>query len=148
MTKKYTLRFREYTRQKLPRGPGIYCVYAGYRRKGEIKDLLYIGEAGNLWERADPNRADATCWSESLVRGEALFLTAAEFRGSKSDRLRVENALIYEHRPPCNKQGVDSFGYPDTTVITKGDNHLLSERFEIVQHREEVDSRGWFGWFR
>lgn len=148
MAKKYKLRFRRYTRQELPHGPGIYCVYTGYRRNGRLKNLLYIGEAGNIWGRADPERQDAACWSESLVRGEALFFTAAEFRGSKSDRLRVENALIYEHRPPCNKQGVNNFDRPDTTVITKGDNHQLRDRFTIAQPREEPDSQGWFGWFR
>lgn len=153
MATRYRLRFRDYTRQKLPREPGIYCVYAGYRRTGRIKKLLYIGEAGNIWGRADPkSHHKGRCWSESLVVGEELFFTAARFGGSKEDRGRVEKALIYEHVPPCNDDGVDSFRYDDTTVITTGRNHLLSARFTVRRNGDEADSTkgpyGLFDWVR
>lgn len=133
--KKYALTFRGYWRAPnaggLPNKSGIYCVYACTYNEQEktvtLRELLYIGESVNIRDRVDGHER-WEIWKLELQWNEVLCFNAAVIEPRES-RLRVEAAMIYEHRPTSNWEFIDSFPYNKTTVITRGRNALLHNRF-------------------
>ena len=129
--KRYVLDFRVYPRHKLPRKPGIYCIYSASFRLGKPFELLYTGKAKDVWKRVDRKRPQWREWEEAVnaAQGRTLLFTVALV---PEDHLRrVEDAVIYRHQPRFNRNGTRSFGHPATTVITKGDNYLLDTKFTV-----------------
>ena len=134
--KSYALTFKGYRREKywkgLPEISGIYCVYACKfdpdKETVAIRQLLYIGESDNIRKRIpEEPKKRRDVWAKELLSGEELCVSRAEVRSA--DRSRVEAALIYHHKPPCNTEYVDNFPFDKTTVTTSGDNAKLSEKF-------------------
>ena len=125
MSKTYVLHFSA-DELGLPANSGIYCVFAAlwtpYR-------LLYVGEAENIWLRiaTHERRVD---WNHQLRTGERLSFRAARIQ-SASDRQRAEAAMIYFHKPPCNVEYTNHFPFPATTIITSGQNALLTPTFSV-----------------
>ena len=139
--KSYTLDFEGYRREEnwkgLPAISGIYCVYACRydpdKKTVSIRQLLYIGEAGNVGRRVpeEPeNRRDV--WARELRRGEELCVSRAAV--GSADRKRVEAALIYRHKPPCNTEYLYYFPFDKTAVTTSGKNAELSNKFTVERN--------------
>lgn len=135
--KNYSLEFDGYWRKPsvsgLPSGSGIYGVYAGIYNKDRgtisLNRLLYIGEAGNIQKRISGHEKWDT-WSSKLRPGEELCFNAALI-SPQSDRERAEAAMIFQHKPPCNTEFVNSFPYGTTTIRTSGRNALLETYFTV-----------------
>lgn len=135
--KNYSLQFDGYWRKPaindLPTRSGIYCVYACVHNPEEktvsIKRLLYIGESGNIQERVSGHEKWGE-WRSKLRSGEVLCFNAALISPS-SDRERAEAAMIFQHKPPCNTEFVNSFPYDKTTIETSGRNNLLETYFTV-----------------
>ena len=71
-------------------------------------------------------------WQRELLWGEVLCFSTALI-GPAADRERAEAAMIYEHKPPCNKEYVHSFPYDQTTISTSGQNALLKAHFTVYR---------------
>ncbi len=118
----------------LPTYGGIYLVYKGsYNPQTNIVDLdelIYIGEAENIRKRHTNGHEHQDFFDnevENLENGRVIYATAEI--ASETDRKRVENALIYHHDPEYNTDGIDSFHYPTTRVISEGAIEYLDDDF-------------------
>ena len=112
-----------------PEEPGIYCIYRSNVAK-EYAELLYIGESENIIERLH-NHEHYEDWQEHLSTGDTLLFSYAVVEGSAKKRQRIEAALIFHHKPVCNTQNVDSFGYETTVIKTSGKNACLCPEFRV-----------------
>ena len=136
-TKSYSLNFDGYwcapNASGLPAKSGIYCVYACTHNQQEntvsLRKLLYIGEAANVRDRVGSHDRWRD-WERELQRGEVLCFSAALI-APEADRQRAEAAMIYQHKPPCNVEYVNSFPFEQTTISTGGRNALLNEYFTV-----------------
>ena len=115
-----------------PEKPGIYCIY---RANSDDKplELLYIGESENIKERLSGHE-HYDDWEDELLPDENLVFSYAVVDGSAKKRQRIEAALIFKHKPVCNTQNVDSFGYETTTIKISGKNALLCTEFTVRQN--------------
>lgn len=135
MERSYSLTFDGYYLASggLPANSGIYCVYActhnGPAQTVRIRRLLYIGEAVNVRSRVDGHERRLD-WERKLQRGEVLCFSAALIAPA-SDRQRAEAAMIHHHKPLLNVGYMHSFPYDQTTILTGGDNALLSPYFTV-----------------
>lgn len=135
--KSYSLFFEGYWRainaSGLPAKSGIYCVYAGTHNIQMdtvwLRKLIYIGEAANVRNRVITHDRWQD-WERELESGEVLCFSSALI-APQSDRQRAEAAMIYQHKPPCNVEYVQSFPYEQTTITTSGRNALLSAFFTV-----------------
>ena len=106
--------------------PGIYCVYATVMNTTSY--LLYIGESINVGQRVyshervqqwvNAANGHPLCYSSSMITLE-------------SERKRIEAAMIYQHKPPCNSDYKLSFPYPTTSIVTAGMNANLEYYFTV-----------------
>ncbi len=116
-----------------PETAGIYCIYrANY--DDEPLELIYIGESGDIKERFNGHEHYED-WENKLHLGEHLVFSYAVLTGGDIARKRAEAALIFAHKPVCNTQNMDSFGYDTTNVTTKGKNAFLRPKF--IVHKDE-----------
>ena len=139
--KTYSLQFTAYG-SGLPTDSGIYCVLADlwvpYR-------LIYIGEAENIWLRVATHEKRAD-WIHQLRIGERLSFAAALIQPA-TDRRRAEAAMIYRHKPPCNVEYAHHFPFPATTIITGGQNALLTPTFSVGMFpRRSIDLAAILAW--
>ena len=112
-----------------PEEPGIYCIYRSNTEK-EYAELLYIGESENIIERLH-NHEHYEDWQKHLRTGDELLFSYAVVEGSAKKRQRIEAALIFKHKPVCNTQNVDNFGYETTVIKTSGKNACLCPEFRV-----------------
>jgi hypothetical protein len=110
---------------------GIYAVYAGSQKESgcSLRKLLYIGESENAATRPGKSHENYAAWKRQLREGELLYFTFSDV--SSIDRERAEAALIYYNQPCCNEQNMESFSYPETTVITSGAAAKLGGTFTL-----------------
>ena len=135
--KTYDLTFDGYWRSHkisgLPPQSGLYCVYActynQHNSTVSIRKLLYIGESENIQSRV-ANHERWKDWEKELQYGEILCFNAALVRVD-GDRLRTEAAMIFHHKPPCNKEFTDSFPFDTTSISTSGKNAELDAYFTV-----------------
>lgn len=135
--RRYSLDFDGYWRAPggLPAQSGIYCVYAGTHNAQanivSLRKLLYIGEAANVRDRVGRHERWPD-WERELQLGEVLCFSAALIAPA-TDRERAEAAMIFEHKPPCNREYVHSFPYDQTTILTSGRHALLKRYFTVYK---------------
>ena len=141
--KTYHLNFDGYWREPningLPAQSSIYCVYrctydAGARTVS-ISKLIYIGESSDVRDRV-ANHEKWDEWRRHLRYGEQLCFNTALISGD-SDRQRAEAAMIYEHKPPCNTDYIDSFPFDKITIHTSGKNNRLKDYFTVYPSTSE-----------
>lgn len=124
--------WREINKEWIPEESGVYCVYAcTYNRDHQnlsIRELLYVGESGNVNERIS-NHEKTSDWKRRLRVGEVLCFSMACV-GAK-DRNQAEAAVINHHKPSCNTEYKYSFPYDTTVIYTSGRNYLLDTRFVV-----------------
>jgi hypothetical protein len=110
---------------------GIYVVYAGEEAGGgpELYRLLYIGESENIAKRPSKDHEKYEDWKNQLMEDEILYFSFAEV--DSNYREQAEAALIYHYEPICNEQGIESFNYEKTKIITSGSNVCLEETFTV-----------------
>jgi hypothetical protein len=113
---------------------GIYIVYSGYytdaRLLRRLAKLLYIGEADNVLDKFNDGHKDRSQWTKELEKGQRLLFGFAEVEPELREITAA--ALIYHHRPCCNKQNVDSFKYKKAiTIFIDGKTGFLDESFTV-----------------
>ena len=133
--------YRRVNWNKLDDISAVYCIYACTYNNGNdtvsIRELLYIGESEQLKTRVtDPNHQGVRKAQKRLKDGEVLCLSYAKVDGRS--RLRIENALIFEHQPICCIDDKDSYTHETVKIKTSGKNKYLSKEF-IVEQGSEVD---------
>lgn len=119
-------------RKNLPTYPGIYLVYRGFLMK-EINalhctEIIYIGQAEDIRRRHSAHEK-RSAFINTLQKNEVLFYSYA--KADLADLDRIENALVYFHKPILNDNGKNTFLYPATEVISEGQCALL-ERDIII----------------
>ncbi len=138
--KTYDLNFKGYCREVNWKGSpaisGVYCVYAcrfdARAKSVSIRQLLYIGESDGIARRVPEHpKKRRDVWARRLRSGEELCVSRAKFESA--DRERVEAALIYRHKPPCNDEYVNCFPFDETTVATIGDTAKLRGEFTVYR---------------
>lgn len=119
-------------RYYMPEYAGVYLVYRGTLTddgKALIcKELIYIGQATNIRSRLE-NHDRREDFLQRADNDEEIFYSCAKCNTNDLDR--IENALIYHVQPPLNRNGVFSFPYPDTRIISSGQCALLDKDFTI-----------------
>ena len=111
---KYSLNFKGYWIESrlsgIPQTSGIYIVYrCTYDDDGvSLIEILYIGQAQNLYERITTHNRKKNFENECQT-GETLCYSVAEV--PQSDLNIVENALIFAQKPRLNEEYKDRFGY-------------------------------------
>lgn len=114
---------------EMPAKSGIYCVYASKHKADydtvALRKLLYIGESHDVRGRIKKHERWNE-WESKLHHGEVLCFSVALIRSSV--RERVEAAMIYKHKPPCNTEYKYSFPFDTTTIQTTGKNKFLEPR--------------------
>ena len=136
-TKSYELKFggywREVNEDGIPAKSGIYGVYAATYNSTEktvsLRKLLYIGESENVRKRIKEHEKRPR-WRRELRPGEILCFNMAPISPA-ADRERAEAAMIFEHKPLCNVEYVNSFPFDTTTITTSGCNALMKARFTV-----------------
>ena len=125
----YDLTFKGYWRvpnSGVAPWPGVYCVYV-FRSLSSYR-VLYIGEASEIESTLVRHRLEPR-WKRA-AKGHRLFFSAAKMP-SAADRRQAAAAMIHYHKPPCNDEYKDVFPFPETTVITAGENLALEEAFTV-----------------
>lgn len=117
---------RDINKSGLEEYAGIYCVYRctynATTKKVSLQELLYIGQADNIFDRLDDHeRLDD--WKNHLKKGEQLCYSRARI-DDEDLRLWAEAALIYHYKPCENTQHVDYFGYPKVKIKLSGKSGL------------------------
>ena len=134
--KRIELNFRGYwmevNKNGIPDASGIYCVYActynAITDKVSIRELIYVGESDNIWNRIS-NHERLADWKKRLRSNETLCYSFAGV--SENDRVRAEAAVIFHHKPPCNTEYRNSFQFDTTTVTTSGRNAMLDSGYTV-----------------
>jgi len=111
---------------------GIYCVYRGVYNPSEdnlsLKELIYIGESHDVNERIQ-NHEKLEDWIKHLKSKEIICYSCAPI--DSTNRVRVEAAMIYKHKPIVNIEYKDNYPFPATEIITKNKNSLLAKNFTV-----------------
>ena len=106
--------------------PGVYCVYV-FRSLSSYR-VLYIGETSEVESELVGHRLQPS-WKR-VAKGHDLYFSAAKML-SAPDRKQAAAAMIKHYKPPCNDEYKDVFSFPETTVITTGENLKLEESFTV-----------------
>lgn len=124
--------WREVNKNGLPAASGVYCVYeATYNRTANsvvLHRLIYIGESENIRNRIATHEKTNE-WKRYVRYGNELCFSSSLVNGS--DRLQVEAALIYEHKPPVNTEYKYEFPFDTTTIYTSGCNAFIRDSFTV-----------------
>lgn len=135
--KVFKLNYEGYWREKnfpfLPSKPGVYtfmeCRYSPLGETVDLVRILYIGQADDLKERINGHEKIALM-KRSLKPGNELCLNLSIVN---DERDRIENALIYHHKPPFNEMLKDSFNHDKTSIFNLGNYSLLSQAFTVAR---------------
>jgi hypothetical protein len=115
----------------IPKESGVFCVYTSYYHPQEmtesIRALIYIGEGNDVNGRITSHEKWPD-WRRQLRPSEKICFNFAPVRPS-SDLERVAAALVFQHKPPENSEGKDSFRFDDTTISVEGKSKLLQSNF-------------------
>lgn len=126
--------WREPNKGGIPSISGVYCVYECTNvdaRNLDIKRLIYIGESADINYRII-NHDKLPLWQRFVRAGNELCYSYTKINAP--DRFRVEAAFINRHKPPVNTEYINSFPFDKTNIITRGQNILLADYFEVNRH--------------
>lgn len=134
----YFLRFDGYylSKEKLPDYGGIYVVYTGIRdvksKKIFLRKLIYVGEAKNIYERHQNDEKQEEFDAE-LNEGEFLIYATCKHA---TDRVRIQDAIIYRIKPKLNIVAKKSFNHPLTVLSISGchkgiPNNIICPNFKL-----------------
>jgi len=137
MEKSYALNFDGYWREPnisgMPAQSGVYGVYAATYNAAQgtvtLNRLIYIGESSDVRARIRGHEKWPQ-WKRQLRAGEEICFNVALISGD-ADRQRAEAAMIFEHKPICNEEYVNSFPFDKTNVTTTGKNALMKSYFTV-----------------
>jgi len=119
----------------IPSKQGIYGVYSGTLLPDKTtmdRQLFYIGQSNDLRTRISSHDLDQ--WAdEKRKKFHEIFFNYA-FVSSSELCKRAEAAMIHEHQTTANDKYKNSFPFPDTKIVTSGDNDCMNRDF-IVRHK-------------
>jgi len=122
----------EFGKNSVPAKSGVYCVYVCKHNKKtdkiSIRDLVYIGESGNVRKRLSDHELQDD-WESHLRSSETLCYSYAPV--TSAYRERVEAALIFKHQPEVNTEYNNSFPFDKTTITTSSANRELLTKFTV-----------------
>ncbi len=128
----FTGYWRESHKGSLPERSGVYCVYTCFHNTEKntivIQQLIYIGEADNVYKRIS-NHDKQKDWESHLKAGEQLCYSFGPI--ISASRERCEAALIFKHKPPENDMYVDEFPFDQTTIMLSGKIRKLHPSFTV-----------------
>ena len=132
------LNFKGYwTRNEvLPEYSGVYCVYRAVPQKQldgstkvTLKELIYIGKAEDATIRERHlNHERQEDFEKELREGEVLCYATVEVT---TDIDRIENGLVFKHKPRLNSELRDHFNHPDTHFTITGNAACLTKDFSV-----------------
>ena len=124
--------WRYVNRQGIPTLSGIYFVYEcannKYNNSINLLKLLYVGESQNVHGRIQ-NHEEQQNWLRFVKSGNELCFSVGKVE--PKDRERVEAAIIFTHKPICNKEYKNTFPYDFSSIILSGGNRFLKKEFTI-----------------
>lgn len=127
--KTYNIEFEGYfiSKDNLPVYGGIYAVYTGRydvnTDKVYLRELIYVGEAENIYKRHHQHEKQEAFESE-LCNGEILIYATCNH---PTDRVRIQDTIIYNVKPELNTIGVNEFNHPLTILQISGDSEYIPE---------------------
>lgn len=120
---------------RVPETAGIYFAYACYRGADPNSwfsgPLVYIGETDNLRRRLTEHVAKRDNHQGLVAQYEKIWYTYSQFGGSEDDRRRCEAALLFKHHPVQNEMSVQTFEYPETEIVLRGETRCLTASFTV-----------------
>ena len=125
----------------LPTAAGIYCAYACIDNQDTVSlsKLLYIGETDDIRgiQGRVKNHEKKAEWKRQLRRNEVLCFNASTTAvlQQSGDRTRIEAAMIFRHKPPCNVEHTNMFLFDRTTVRIMGGGPKLYSQFTVNHTR-------------
>jgi len=126
--------FRDKNKSGIPNHSGVYFVYVAsfnlHTEKVTLNNLIYIGESDNVNTRIQ-NHEKYDEWQTYLSQGQELCYSTCRIDGD--DRLRVEAAYIFRHKPPVNTEYKNSFQFDQTTVISTGETTFINTNFTVYR---------------
>lgn len=125
--------WREPNKSGVPSKSGIYCVYECTHNVTEktvtLHQLLYIGQSEDV-NKEIASHKKLEDWTKHVRDGKQLCYSFAPV--DSSDRLRIEAALIFKHKPIENTNCKENFPYDKTTIISSGSGAaLLNTHFTL-----------------
>jgi len=138
MNQTFTVKIGGYWREKhiasIPSHSGVYFVYVGtYNASTDsltLHKLIYIGESEDVNDRIS-NHEKWTDWKKHVGAGQELCFSTGPV--PSANRLRVEAAYIYQHKPVENTEYKYSFPFDQTTVISSGRTVHLNTNFTVYR---------------
>ncbi len=109
---------------------GIYrCVYNEDKDSVNLKQLIYIGKADDLYERLNKHEK----WNDflSYLKKEEQICICYTFVDKQYNE-RVEAALINSNQPPENTEFKNAFPF-DKTIVNCTGNHKFIRTSNIVE---------------
>jgi hypothetical protein len=124
--------WNDQTLREVPDESGIFCVLrAGPDPSGGdtvVRELLYIGEHRDVRYRIE-HHEDRARWQACLKEGEALWYSVGLC--GYVNRERLEAAMVHAHKPPLNRDYLDTFPFDETTVHLYGKRDKLLAMFTL-----------------
>ncbi|MBQ8682552.1 MAG: hypothetical protein IJ510_02370 [Selenomonadales bacterium] len=123
-------------KDEVPHEAGVYCVYAcesmAANKIAVLRELIYVGAADDV-AACIADHEKLVEWKERLGEEETLCYS---FANVNSDvRSRVEGAMVYHHRPPCNRIEEEVFPFDDTRLSIVGEHELLDDSFVVCAEK-------------
>lgn len=134
--------WRDENSSSIPKINGVYAVYRCTHNVSAgtvtLNELIYMGESEDVGNRIafHERRPD---WKRRLQYGEQICFAVAGANGR--ERLQIEAALIFKHKPPLNAEYRDAFPFPQTRVISAGQTGSLVTDFTV--NTTQAAYRGW-----
>ncbi len=124
--------WREKHKAVIPDHSGVYFVYeAKYDQEKDIVrliQLIYINSSENVKTQLTNNEKHKTWLDHINVDNELCYSTGYV---ESANRSQVEAAYVFKHKPLFNTEGVDSFSFDRTTIISIGKTALLDTNFTV-----------------
>jgi len=144
----------ESNRQRLPKVARIYIVYKCFYNSlfdtVDVKDILYIGETENIYERHNDTPS-----SPGLHEHHSDFIKEAGGEGNvcygwfptegmtADERKWVQDVLIHMQQPPINTDAKDHYNHPAVEIKIHGvpDAWKMSHFAHPFNYSDEIERK-------